>query len=229
MRTWNSADRKTSPTLPSSRRDTVTAAPAVRLRGVFKKLGEEVVLRDYTLDVARGGTRELTSLSPTGVTTVLDLLRGRITPDHGEVRLFGLDVATHPDLFDNLITSLPDDSALPGQVTGRDWLLRAVTPGGSCFEEHRAVELLETCGLARAGSQPVGTYSAGMRRRLTLASALVRERPLLVLNCPFDGIDPFSVAMVSEALRRYTASGGTIVSGTNHPISSMSSRVVATP
>src|SRR5690606_6976730 len=77
--------------------------------------------------------------------------------------------------------------------------------------DRRAKELLDVLGLADAGSTLVVDYSAGMKRKIGLACALLHAPRLLVLDEPFEAVDPVSAALIRDILNRYVAGGGTVI------------------
>jgi ABC-2 type transport system ATP-binding protein len=112
-----------------------------------------------------------------------------------------------------LVGVLPDGLALPERLTGRELLTylgllrgldRATVAG-------RAQELLEVLELTEAERTMVIDYSAGMRKKITLATALLHTPSLLVLDEPFEAIDPVSAATIRTILRRFVDAGGSVV------------------
>jgi ABC-2 type transport system ATP-binding protein len=87
-------------------------------------------------------------------------------------------------------------------------LLRGMDPA---VVEARAVELLDVFGLADAGRTLVIDYSAGMKKKIGLACALLHAPRLVVLDEPFEAVDPVSAALIREILHRYVSGGGTVI------------------
>jgi ABC-2 type transport system ATP-binding protein len=138
---------------------------------------------------------------------------GLLRPDGGSARVFGVDVWGDPVEAKRLLGVLPDGMALPERLTGRELLtylgrlrgLDGATVAG------RVEELLEVLELTEAEGTLVIDYSAGMRKKITLATALVHTPRLLVLDEPFESIDPVSAMTIRAILRRFVDAGGSVV------------------
>ena len=94
------------------------------------------------------------------------------------------------------------------ELLGYQGLLRGMAPG---VIDERASELLDVFGLTDAGRTLVVDYSAGMKKKIGLACALLHAPRVLVLDEPFEAVDPISAATIRDILRRYVAGGGTVV------------------
>jgi len=117
---------------------------------------------------------------------------GLLRPDAGTARVFGVDVWADPVAAKRLIGVLPDGLALPERLTGRELLtyLGLLRGLDRATVAARAGELLEVLELAAAERTLVTDYSAGMCKKITLATALLHPPRLLVLDEPFEAIDP---------------------------------------
>lgn len=138
---------------------------------------------------------------------------GLLRPDAGGARIFGVDVWQEPVSAKALVGVLPDGFALPERLTGRELLtylgllrgMDAPTVGG------RVEELLAVLDLDGAEHTLVVEYSAGMRKKIGLATALLHAPRLLVLDEPFEAVDPISAATIKTILQRFVAGGGSVV------------------
>lgn len=138
---------------------------------------------------------------------------GLLRPDGGTAAIFGVDVWTDPVDAKSLIGVLPDGLALPDRLTGREILTYLGLLRGMSREVvgQRADELLKVLELDSAEDAVVVDYSTGMRKKITLATALLHSPKLLVLDEPFEPVDPVSAATIRTILQRFVASGGSIV------------------
>ena len=112
-----------------------------------------------------------------------------------------------------LIGVLPDGLAMPERLTGRELLtligqLRGLDPD---VVAQRAQDLLEVMGLTGAERTLIVDYSTGMRKKIGLATALLHAPRLLVLDEPFEAVDPVSAATLRAILARFVAEGGSVV------------------
>ena len=187
--------------------------PALQLTGLVKRFGETTAVDHIDLVVPRGSFFGLVGPNGAGKTTSLSMAVGLLRPDGGSSRIFGVDVSADPVAAKQLVGVLPDGLALPERLTGREVLTylgllrgldRATVAG-------RAQELLEVLELAEAERTMVIDYSAGMRKKITLATALLHTPMLLVLDEPFEAIDPVSAATIRTILRRFVDAGGSVV------------------
>ncbi|MEV7602513.1 ABC transporter ATP-binding protein [Kitasatospora sp. NPDC089797] len=188
-------------------------APALRLAGLRKRFGRQVAVDGLELVVPSGSFYGLVGPNGAGKTTALSMAVGLLRPDAGSAAVFGVDVWRDPVRAKALVGVLPDGMMLPERLTGPELLhylgrLRGL-PGATVDE--RAGELLGVLELDGVGETPVIDYSTGMRKKIGLATALLHAPRLLVLDEPFEAVDPVSAATIRTILRRFVASGGSVV------------------
>jgi ABC-2 type transport system ATP-binding protein len=188
-------------------------APALRLAGLLKRFGETTAVDHVDLTVPRGSFFGLVGPNGAGKTTSLSMAVGLLRPDGGSARIFGVDVWADPVEAKRLIGVLPDGMALPERLTGRELLtyLGQLRGLDRATVAQRTQELLEVLELDEAERTVVIDYSAGMRKKITLATALLHTPRLLVLDEPFEAIDPVSAATIRAILRRFVDAGGSVV------------------
>ncbi|MDR2620340.1 MAG: ABC transporter ATP-binding protein [Propionibacteriaceae bacterium] len=148
-----------------------------------------------------------------GKTTTLSMVTGLLRPDYGTIRLLDFDVWEHPVAAKALIGVLPDGLRLFDRLSGLEMLqLSAELHGISPQVAHeRAQQLLEALDLAKDADIMVADYSAGMTKKIGLACALVHNPKLLILDEPFEAVDPVSGQVIREILRQFVAAGGTVI------------------
>lgn len=187
---------------------------AFELAGLHKMFGGYAVVDHVDLTVARGSLCGLVGSNGAGKSTLLSMAVGLLRPDRGTSRVFGIDVWAEPERARELMGVLPDGLAMPEQLTGRELLsyvgqLRGL---GKATAAGRAGELLSVLGLTGDVERTlIIDYSAGMRKKIGLATALLHRPKLLVLDEPFEGVDPVAVATLTRVLRRFAASGGGVL------------------
>jgi ABC-2 type transport system ATP-binding protein len=188
-------------------------APALRLEGLLKRFGDTTAVDHIDLTVPRGSFFGLVGPNGAGKTTTLSMAVGLLRPDSGSARIFGVDVWADPVGAKQLIGVLPDGMALPERLTGRELLtyLGLLRGLDEATVARRAQELLGVLELTEAERTLVVDYSAGMRKKITLATALLHTPRLLVLDEPFEAIDPVSAATIRTILRRFVDGGGSVV------------------
>jgi ABC-2 type transport system ATP-binding protein len=188
-------------------------APALEIAGLHKAFAETVAVQHVDLRVPAGSFFGLVGPNGAGKTTLLSMAVGLLRPDAGTSRVFGTDVWKEPLHARQLMGVLPDGLALPERLTGRELLtflgqLRELDPGTTA---QRVEDLLDVMELTDAERTLVIDYSTGMRKKIGLATALLHDPRLLVLDEPFEAVDPVSAATLKAILQRFVASGGSVV------------------
>jgi ABC-2 type transport system ATP-binding protein len=187
--------------------------PALEMHGLAKRFGETVAADHVELVVPRGSFFGLVGPNGAGKTTALSMAVGLLRPDSGTARVLGFDVWSDPERAKSLIGVLPDALTYPERLTGRELLTYVGLLRGLADDvvDERAIELLEVLGLADARDTLVVDYSTGMRKKIGLAAALLHAPRLLVLDEPFEAVDPVSAATIRTILDRIVAAGGTVI------------------
>ncbi|MCI4063302.1 ABC transporter ATP-binding protein [Micromonospora sp. R77] len=187
--------------------------PALSLRGLAKRFDSKVAVAGVDLDVPAGSFYGLLGPNGAGKTTTLSMAVGLLRPDAGEARVLGYDVWGDPVRAKGLLGVMPDGVRLFDRLSGAELLayhglLRGMDPA---VVDQRAAELLDVLALTDAGRTLVVDYSAGMKKKIGLACALLHGPRLLVLDEPFEAVDPVSAALIRDILHRYVVGGGTVV------------------
>ncbi len=191
----------------------VAGAPALCARGLSKRFGPRVAVDSMDLDVPVGSFCGLVGPNGSGKTTTLRMAAGLQRPDSGRVWIAGHDTWEEPTTVKALLGVVPDPMHLFDRLTAWELLdhlgeLRAMP---RAVVRERSEELLGVLGLTEAAGTLVGGYSHGMRKKTALAAALLHRPAVLLLDEPFEGVDPVSAVTVRELLARYCAGGGTVV------------------
>jgi len=186
------------------------AAPPVAARGLVKRYGEVVAVDGVDLTVEPGDVYGYLGPNGAGKTTVLRMLLGLIMPTAGEVRLFGSDpIADGARALDGVAGFVEAPRFYP-YLTGRKNLeLLAALDGGDAAS--RIDEALDVVELTDRQRHRVGGYSHGMRQRLGVAAALIRNPRLLLLDEPATGLDPAGMRDMRALVARLALSGTTVL------------------
>ncbi|MFC6080800.1 ABC transporter ATP-binding protein [Sphaerisporangium aureirubrum] len=193
--------------------DAPAAPEAVRTYGLVKRFGEQVAVAGVDLVVPKGSFAGLVGPNGAGKTTTLSMITGLLRPDAGVATIGGADVWRDPVLVKARVGVLPEGLRLFERLSGRELLTYNGRLRGISKDEvgRRAEELLKVMDLAGAADKLVVDYSTGMRKKIALAAALLHNPEVLFLDEPFEGVDPVSANTLIEVLRRYTASGSTVI------------------
>jgi ABC-2 type transport system ATP-binding protein len=195
-----------------------TAPAAIRVRGLRKAFGTQVVLDGIDLDVPEGTVFALLGPNGAGKTTAVHILSTLLAPDAGEILVGGHDVVRTPNAVRKLIGLTGQVSAVDAQFTGEEnlRLMADLHHLGKAPGRARVQELLERFDLVDAAGKPAMTYSGGMRRRLDLAMTLMGDPRIIFLDEPTTGLDPRSRRVMWDTIRDLVAGGTTILLTTQY-------------
>lgn len=186
---------------------------AVRLLGLSKRFGAKVAVDDLSLEVPAGSFYGIVGPNGAGKTTTLRMCTGLLRPDAGAVVIRELDLWRDPAAAKAIIGVVPDEPRLFERLTGPELLsyhgvLRGL-PASTI--NARSEELLSVLDLDDVGSTLVSDYSRGMRKKVSVAAALLHRPDVLFLDEPFEAVDPVSVRVLRDVLERFVAGGRTVV------------------
>ncbi|HEY3575605.1 MAG TPA: ABC transporter ATP-binding protein [Arthrobacter sp.] len=190
-----------------------TPLTALSIRGLAKRFGTKIAVDGISLDVPAGSFFGIVGPNGAGKTTTLSMATGLLRPDFGTAVVHGVDVWAQPLEAKKLMGILPDGVRLFDRLSGEQLvtyagLLRGM---GRDVVAARVRELLAALDLSQDAGTLVVDYSAGMTKKIALASALIHAPKVLVLDEPFESVDPVSAANIRDILDRYVASGGTVI------------------
>ena len=187
--------------------------PALALRGLVKRFDAKLAVAGIDLDVPAGSFFGLLGPNGAGKTTTLSMAVGLLRPDAGQARILGYDVWADPSAAKARIGVLPDGVRLFDRLTGTELLAYHGLLRGMDADvvDQRSVELLDVLALGADNRTLVVDYSAGMKKKIGLACAMLHAPRLLVLDEPFEAVDPVSAANIRDILGSYVRSGGTVI------------------
>jgi ABC-2 type transport system ATP-binding protein len=187
----------------------VADAPPVEIRGLVKRYGELVAVDGVDLTVLPGDVFGYLGPNGAGKTTSLRMMLGLIRPTAGGVRLLGRDPTQSVRALDGVAGFVEAPRFYPYLTGRRNLELLASFDGGGARD--RIAAALETVELTDRAGDRVGGYSHGMRQRLGIAGALVREPRLLLLDEPGTGLDPAGMRDMRRLIRRLAEGGMTVL------------------
>jgi ABC-2 type transport system ATP-binding protein len=186
------------------------AAPPVEARDLVKIYGDVTAVDHVDLTVEAGDVYGYLGPNGAGKTTVLRMLLGLIMPTSGEVRLFGANPLEHGASALQGVAGFVEAPRFYPYLTGRKNLeLLAALDGGDAAS--RIDEALDVVELTDRQRHRVGGYSHGMRQRLGVAAALLRDPKLLLLDEPATGLDPAGMRDMRHLVRRLADQGITVL------------------
>ncbi|MFI9036211.1 alpha/beta fold hydrolase [Streptomyces sp. NPDC053726] len=206
--------------LLTARRRTATPAPDPALAGVplqitglskkYARSADRYAVKELSFRVEKGQVLGLLGPNGAGKTTTLRMLMGLITPDDGEIRVFGQAIRPGAPVLSRVGSFVEGAGFLP-HLSGRANLELYWQATGRPAEDACIEEALEIAGLGDALARAVRTYSQGMRQRLAIAQAMLGMPDLLILDEPTNGLDPPQIREMRDVMIRYAAGGRTVI------------------
>ena len=188
-----------------------TAAPPkpISLEHVSRWYGNVVAVNDISLSLGAGVTG-LLGPNGAGKSTLLHMMAGLLRPSAGRLLVLGAPPWQAPAIYRH-VGLVPEREAVHGFLTGREFIEMNARLQDLTDAPAATARALATVDLLDAADRPVGTYSKGMRQRAKVAAALVHDPPVLLLDEPFNGMDPRQRLHMISLLRRMAAEGRTIL------------------
>lgn len=192
--------------------DNVLAAPAVETSALVKQFGDFVAVDHINLRVNRGSFFGFLGPNGAGKSTTIKMLTGLLGPTSGTLRVLNFDVAKQPMEVKRRIGVVPEDLNLFERLTGAEMLSFTGRMYGLRREEiaQRSKELLDLMDLQDEPRKLIIEYSHGMKKKLSLACALIHRPEILFLDEPFEGVDAIASRTLKDLLSRLTARGLTV-------------------
>ncbi len=208
-----SADAAT-PSTPGARPGSAAAAvddaaPPIEVRGLVKRYGELTAVAGVDLTVQAGDVYGYLGPNGAGKTTSLRMMLGLISPTEGTIRLFGRDPTRSVQALAGVAGFVEAPTFYPYLTARRNLEMMAAFDGGDARD--RVTGALETVELTGRANDRVGGYSHGMRQRLGIAAALLRNPKLLLLDEPATGLDPAGMRDMRLLIRRLADEGMTVL------------------
>ena len=190
--------------------------PVLTASGLVVDFGEVRAVAGFDLSVGAGTSVALVGRNGAGKSTTMRVLGGVLPPTAGTVTVAGIDAATDPTGVRNVVGYCPDVGGLIPRATPWEHLqlaarLRGMPPGW----QDRAASLLQRFDLVAAGDRITSGFSHGMGRRLSVLLAAFHEPRLLLLDEPFDGVDPLGVDVTLEVIAEARAGGAAVLVSTH--------------
>ncbi|MGC2938975.1 MULTISPECIES: ABC transporter ATP-binding protein [unclassified Brevibacterium] len=186
--------------------------PAIQLRGLSKKFGDVTAVDSIDLTVEAGSFFGIVGPNGAGKSTALSMIAGLSAPTSGTVSLAGYDTLRDREQALGALGIMMEGLSLPERLTGAELLEYTAGLRGMDAEwRDRSDDLLTVLELNRTPNTLIVDYSTGMRKKIGLAVALLHRPPVLVLDEPFEAIDPVSAHSIEALLRQYVNGGGTVL------------------
>jgi len=189
--------------------EAATMEATIDVRGISKWFGDVVAVNDVSLQVNPGITG-LLGPNGAGKTTLLHMIAGLAKPSDGEVKLLGEPVRDNPRLYQRMGFMSANESVY-GFLSGREFVELAARLYGLEPLSPPVDRAIELVGLTDVQGRPLSTYSRGMRQRMRLATTLVHNPDVLLLDEPLNGSDPRQRIEFQDLMRHLVEEGRTIL------------------
>jgi ABC-2 type transport system ATP-binding protein len=190
-------------------------ASRVVVRDLWVRFGEIDAVRGVDLTAEAGRATALLGRNGAGKSTTMRVLAGVVPPTGGSATVAGIDVRTDVLAVKRLVGYCPDVGGLVPRATPWEHLQLAATLRGMRRWEDRATRLLDRFDLGGAAHRVTGGFSHGMGRRLSVVLACFHEPDVLLLDEPFDGVDPIGVEATLETIDDARARGAAVLVSTH--------------
>ena len=179
----------------------------IQLNHVTKLYGTVIGVNDITLTL-KPGAYGLLGPNGSGKSTLLNLITGQLAPTLGDLRVLGSKPRNQPELS-RRIGYCPGSEGLYSDVSGFEWVEYLLRLQGMTAADASGIaeETLITVGMQEAMHRPIASYSRGMRQRIKLAQALGHDPELLILDEPFNGLDPVGRHQMTQLLLKWVDRG----------------------
>ena len=179
----------------------------IQIQGLVKRYGPVTAVDNLSFEVQPGTITGFLGPNGAGKTTTLRMLLGLVTPDAGSATING---RPYTELAEPLhqVGAVLEASFHPGRTARAQLRIQALSADA---DPSRVDDVLRLVGLADAADRRVGGFSLGMRQRLGLATALLADPELLILDEPANGLDPEGIRWLRGLLRDFAAEGGTVL------------------
>src|SRR5262245_39870126 len=189
----------------------------IELHNVSKSYGTKVAVRDLSLSIERGELFAFLGPNGAGKTTTIKMMCGLLFPSAGSIRVAGFDIAQEGEQARRVISYVPDQPFLYEKLTGRE-MLDFIAAMYAMPPEHarkRMEEMIDLFGLGTFVDDLTQNYSHGMRQRTVFACALLHEPEVLIVDEPTVGLDPRSIRLLKDLLRKEADRGVTVFLSTH--------------
>ena len=189
----------------------------IETRSLVKRYGDKLAVNNVSFNVYGGEVFGFLGPNGAGKTTTIKMIVGLLQPTAGTINVAGYDVQTQPLLAKAASGYVPDTPNLYAKLTGRE-LLRFVGDLYSMDPVHvarRTDELLHQFDLAAAAEDTFDSYSHGMQQKISLATALIHDPRVLILDEPTVGLDPRSARQIKDILRQLAHAGSAVMLSTH--------------
>jgi ABC-2 type transport system ATP-binding protein len=189
----------------------------IDINHLTKHFGDVVAVDDLTIHIPRGEIFGFIGPNGAGKTTTIKMIGGILLPTAGEVRICGIAMAENPEAAKRKIGFIPDRPYLYEKLTGIEFLkfIADLYRMDARDFQKKAHEQLELFALSDWSEELIESYSHGMKQRLIMASALMHEPEVIIVDEPMVGLDPLGIKLVKDIFKHLSQNGTTVFISTH--------------
>jgi len=190
---------------------------ALEMHSVKKNFGTIRAVNDLALTVGQGTVHGLLGPNGSGKSTTMKMILGLLRPDAGNIKVYGMDVASDPLKIKSMIGYIPESPRLYEFLTGVEYLdfvadVHSLSPE---LKKERITEFLNALELEGRENEMISGYSQGMKQKITIIGALLHRPKLLIMDEPLAGLDPRSARIVKDLIQKLSAEAVTTIFSTH--------------
>jgi ABC-2 type transport system ATP-binding protein len=208
----------TNNVLPAPAPNSPGALPSpLRITGLTKSFGQKLAIDNLSFQVPHGACYGLVGPNGSGKSTTMRTVVGLVRPDAGSIEVCGIDITHDVMATRRSMGVMLDPLQLFDRLTAWEFIdtIGALRGLDTTTIRDRASELFDVLDLTEDAGRPISGYSHGMRKKVALAAAMLPRPELVMLDEPFEGVDPVSTRTMRRMLDRFRAGGGTVVLSTH--------------
>ena len=185
----------------------------IEINSLSRKFADKFAVKNLTLQIPDGAMFGFLGPNGAGKTTTLRMLMGLLEPTSGSASIDGIDVKKDPVGVKSIVGYLPDEIFLYDYLTGRQFLefVADIHRIDEETRESRISGLLDLFGLTEAADDFTANYSFGMKKKIALAGIVIHDPKALILDEPFNGLDPQATRDFRKLLNKMVEQGTTVI------------------
>ncbi|MCL4476511.1 MAG: ABC transporter ATP-binding protein [Nitrospirae bacterium] len=189
----------------------------IEIQDCTKRFGELVAVNDLSLRVGESEIFGLLGPNGAGKSTTIKMMVGLMRPDSGTIKIGGYNITQDPVNAKRILAYVPEKGYTYEKLTAWEYLtfISGLYKIDEDLFEKNAAEYLEIFGLSQWKDEVIGSFSMGMKQRLLLSAAFMRNPKVVILDEPHNGLDPKGVRLLKDMLFRLRDGGTTIVLSTH--------------